>query len=165
MAIISLRADGFDLTIESRAASQFPGSARFRGTLSLTPTIPGVQASLHTDADFPLSDFERLCDWVDVHIRNVLRDSGGVLPKTAGVTWVSLDLSIEVRLMSGEIERDGGSLSGSFAILVLLRVGTSPASGTHVYGGFQGEVEVNEALSFCQALRDWPDKLAAHQTD
>jgi hypothetical protein len=69
---------------------------------------------------------------------------------------------MEVRLMPGEIERDGGSLSGSFAIMVLLKIGNTPASGSRVYGGFQGEVEVREALTFCQALRDWPGEVGAH---
>ena len=150
---ISLNADGFTLALACPPDPVGLDPAYVRRAVSLGLTIPGVEHRFQTTADFPLSDLARLRDWMLAHIQNLAhRPARFPSPIVEADTWVSLDLSIQVQCLDGDVEDLAGLLEGRFSIRVLINIGEDATAGHAVYGGFEGVVDVCEALSFCRAI-------------
>jgi hypothetical protein len=157
MASIILEAQGFRFSLEAPTEPNLeePGPY-FVGAVALVSLAGAPTHVFRTAARFPLSNLGLLCDLVDRHIGVLLQSRSrpiGSAPESP--VWMPLDLSMEVQLLSGEIDLTDGRLAGSFTMVVLLTIGTDPRSGHRIRGGFQAAVLVEEALAFCAAVRQY----------
>ena len=145
---LTLAATGFTLGLHfippATAAYHNP---RHLGAASLCSTVLQDAVALHTEVDGSLGDLGRLCSWMEEHVVALVEDQSH-----NSKTWVPQYLDLSVQCLGGYVERTEDTLSGDFTIRVMARVGRD-ASGTAVYAGFEGVIEVQEALNFCTALR------------
>lgn len=156
MMTISLNAEGFTLSLRQSPGSGHFGSPFFEGTLLLRSTVPGVAHTFQTRGVFPLSDLARLGAWMQAHIQS-LSPASSEHPQVSVETdtWVSLDLSVQIQCLDGDVEQQDGTFVGGFGLRVLVQIGEDAATGHAVYGGFEGGVDVSEAVTFCRHLADW----------
>ena len=157
MTELTLFADGFHWTLlpakETRVSSgYFAGTASIVASTALAvSSIPNTY-SFRTAVQFPMADLARLRDWMNQHTQDLLDRGDTILSPGPSRAWIPLDRSMQVQLLSGEIEQESGRLVGSYSLTVLLRVGTDPRTGRSVFGGLQGEVPIQSALDFCRAI-------------
>jgi hypothetical protein len=164
---IVLHAEGFALTIQplSPRRESSGGLRFFSGTLALNSEILGESYTLYQQIECELTDLQRLSEWIDEHVQTLI--AAGRPPKSgqallehirstaqiATRTWFTLDLSMEVSLLVGDLWREDKTVMGSFTVRVMMRA-AKDLQGPHIYAGFEGTVSAQEALRFSRALQE-----------
>jgi hypothetical protein len=146
----SLVLNGHGFSLRLTMVEESP-SGRFIGQAAVLVDEP-MNATLSANVDFPIADLERLSDWIDDHLGRLA--ASGVFPIDRRV-WVPLDLSLQVELLDGEVERiSDGLFEGNITVSVFVNLGTANLSGFALYQGVQGVLEVTELVHFCGAVRE-----------
>ncbi len=155
---ISLAASGFKLTFDllapSRGSPHEPVFFKSRATLQ---SIALGESVLSTFVTGLLSDLTDLCDRIDGHINQLVDHQhiqGNRIVPVESRAWVPLDLGIVIQCLSGKVRSEGEALVGGFAIRIMLDIARDP-HGKMVGAGVVGEVKVQEAFHFTQAMREY----------
>lgn len=157
---ITLRAAGFTLVMdELRDGDPEDDACRecFRGEVLLQSSVPEADRSIKASVDFFVTDLQRLCDWMDRHVGALVArvSDDGVSGTSEDRTWVPADLSMQIQLQEGDVDREDEILVGEFGVCVLINVGRDPETRNSIYSGFQGAVDVRSTFAFCADVREY----------
>lgn len=152
---IILVAEGFEWSVALPQRGSNELTAHITGTSRLRSFEPFGNHVFETVTCYSLADLERLCRWMNEHAQRLLHRDGRILNPTPSRTWVPIDRSLQVQLQDGEIESEDDGLVGSYALTVLVRLGTLSTNGRNTYGGLQGEVPIQRVVEFCRAIETY----------
>jgi hypothetical protein len=155
---LMLSADGFRLTMDLVPSSVSPGYRWLDATLAFKGAAQASSSALACHGSFTVEDLIRLADVIETHVQQLRTQSPWVptgAPAIESITWVTYDLSVQIQCLAGEVEVEDGTLVGEFSMRVMLNLGKTVPSEHTLYGGFQGTIDVQQAMAFCAAVRNW----------
>ena len=152
---IRLKADEFVFQVEPGE----PLNDWFDGKICLSSPIMGENFRLQTEVYCPFENWLKLCDWLEAHIQT-LKSNANNLTFVQSYTWTPLDTGMTFTCLEGEVDDKDGEFEGGFGLRIMVKV-FAPDFDAYVYSGLEGEVEIHEAIAFCQTLREYVNSQTA----
>jgi hypothetical protein len=157
MAVLSLSARDFRLTMDLAFSSSSPGYRWLDATLSLQSTTLATSAAFACHGSLTVEDLLRLADLIEVHVRQLPSGEPNWVAADASdtdsMTWVTHEGPIQIQCLTGEATVEDGTLVGEFTVRIMLNLSEKALSHKSVYGGFEGTIDAQEAIAFCEAVR------------
>lgn len=158
MVTLSLSADGFRLTMDLVLSSVSPGYRWLDATLSLQSTAPANNTAFACHGSLTVEDLLRLADLIEAHVRQLPAPEPNWIATDvstpSSLTWITHETPIQIQCLTGEATVENGALVGEFSICIMLNLGENALSHSSVYGGFEGTIDVQEAIAFCGTVRN-----------